>query len=704
MLNETCWNTIFESKDLDECVDAFYEHVGNITNECVPLTKVTKKIKDRPPWMTKAARKSIRRKKCAWNRYQTSPNHQKYMQYVKQRNATSKKLRGAKKQFEKNLAKQCKKYPKRLFKYANFKNKTKKNVIRLRNGNGDIQTDDTENAELLNQFFQSVFTYEDDAPELILNQSSNILWGDNNTNEPFDYTGKVPQHLLTELRITDDMIREQLKDIDPFKSNTKDCIHPKLIKEAGESMIKPLNIIFNKSLVLGTVPKRWKYATVTALHKGEDRHDCKNYRPVSITSVICRMMERILKKHIIRHLEDNSILTDEQHGFVSKRSCLSNLLLAMEELTSIYDEGLPVDEIFLDLQKAFDKVPHQRLLYKLKKIGIESDMLSWIESFLSERYQRVSIKQSYSKWSKVRSGVPQGSVLGPILFIIYINDLPGTVKASCSIFADDTKLIKKIANLKDAHHLQEDLNTLCEWANTWKLNFNATKCHILHIGKRNPIYSYTINGNELEHVKTEKDLGIIISEDLKANENITHHVKKANKMLGLIKRTFTFLDKDSFLMLYKTYIRPHLEYCQQACYPYLRKDIDILEKVQKRATKLVRSIHDLPYEDRLRELKLYSLEDRRIRGDLIVVHQIINGKMDIDMRKLFVFAEERHSRGHQYKLKLPKICHTEIRRNSFSHRIVLPWNNLSPQIVNSKTTDEFKRKYDKHVLYGSKGL
>ena len=218
-------------------------------------------------------------------------------------------------------------------------------------------------------------------------------------------------------------------------------------------MIKPLNFLFNKSLQLGKVPKRWKYATVTALHKGEDRHDSKNYRPVSITSVICRMMERILKTHIISHLEDNSILVDEQHGFVSKRSCLSNLLLAMEELTSIYEEKLPIDEIFLDIQKAFDKVPHQRLLYKLKKVGIEGEMLSWIESFLSERYQRVSIKQSHSKWTRIRSGVPQGSVLGPILFILYINDLPDLVKASCSIFADDTKLIKTISKMQKTYKM-----------------------------------------------------------------------------------------------------------------------------------------------------------------------------------------------------------------------------------------------------------
>ena len=204
----------------------------------------------------------------------------------------------------------------------------------------------------------------------------------------------------------------------------------------------------------------WKKATVTALHKGDDKHNAMNYRPVSITSVLCRTMERILKKVIMEHIEVNELLIREQHGFVSKRSCLSNLLLNLEYLTSCYDSGKAVDQIFLDLQKVFDTVPHQRLLFKLKKLGIGGNMYAWIESFLKDRYQRVAVNKENSSWCNVKSGVPQGSVLGPILFILFVNDFPEIIDALCSIFADDAKITDEVSNEEDAQKLQEDLNKL----------------------------------------------------------------------------------------------------------------------------------------------------------------------------------------------------------------------------------------------------
>ena len=370
----------------------------------------------------------------------------------------------------------------------------------------------------------------------------------------------------------------------------------------------------------------------------------------------------------------------------------------MEELTSLYDEGNPVDEIFLDIQKAFDTVPHQRLLYKLEKVGIQGDLLQWIASFLSERKQKVVIGNSYSNWCKIWSGVPQGSVLGPLLFIIFINDLPEAIRSSCSIFADDTKILKSINSMEDADSLQEDLIAMEEWSKLWKLTFNPTKCHVLHIGKKNPQYMYHLDNYLLPEVTSEKDLGIIINHDLMAEENVLHQVKKANKMLGIIRRTFSYLNKDSFLLLYKTYVRPHLEYCQQAYQPYLIQDTQCLEKVQRRATKLVQSIEHMSYEERLKELKLYTLEDRRVRADMLAVYKIIHGYTDVKMSKLFQLKEGSKTRGHGFKLVVPKCSNTDIRRNFFSQRVIVPWNMLSDDVVNSVNPDQFKRNYDKHML------
>ena len=355
-----------------------------------------------------------------------------------------------------------------------------------------------------------------------------------------------------------------------------------------------------------------------------------------------------------------------------------------------------MDQVYLDLQKAFDKVPHQRLLYKLKNYGISSTLLCWMESFLLNRKQRVKVNGSYSSWGAVNSGVPQGSVLGPMLFLLYINDLPDTLKyCDCSIFADDTKLNGRSNNLSDAEKIQKDLNSINEWTEEWMLSFNKKKCHVMHFGKDNPCHLYHLNGFLISPVNEEKDLGVIISNDLKPDKNIIHCVKKANKVLGMIKRTFSYIDKTMFTLLYKVFIRPHLEYCQQVWAPYLIKDITLLEDVQRRATRLVPSLEGLTYEERLKELKLYSLEERRIRGDLILMYRIITGDIKVDVSQLFTLDTNSKTRGHDKKIKINKVCKTSLRQNYFTERVGIPWNKLPEYIVNSKSVDEFKNKYDK---------
>ena len=694
LLEEIDWDETFKDKNLEDMLKEFYTKIELITKDCVPPKKQSKS-KKQPPWMTNKTRRNIRKKHCAWIRYQQSKSYQKYMLFVKQRDKTAKLLRKAKKNFEMQLAKECKSNPKAIFKYANFKSKPRKNVIRLKDADGNIQVKDQDNASILNTFFKSVFTKETDAPDLILHQASSLLWNEEDT-DPFDFPNKQLLSHLNHFDITEDMVWEELKQIDPNKSNSPDCIHPRVIKEAGRLLVKPLHRLFSQSLNTGQVPCSWKNGIISALFKDGDRHESSNYRPITLTPILCRTLERIIKKEIMKHIEENNILYKDQHGFVNRRSCLSNLLSTLEDITALYDQGYPVDEIFLDLRKAFDKVPHQRLLYKLKKLGLGGNILNWIESFLSARKQRVRVRRSYSQWTRVESGVPQGSVLGPILFILYINDLPDAIKSSCKIFADDTKLIKPVNNEDDAKALQQDLVSLQQWCDTWKLQFNPQKCHVLHIGKNNIKHAYTINDQPVIAVDEEKDLGCMMDKSLKIETHVTYCIKKANKMLGLIKRTFSYLNKDIFLVLYKTYVRPLLEYCQQAFSPYLAKDTNELEKVQRRATKMVKEICDLSYEDRLEKLGLYSLEYRRERGDLILMYQLVWNLIDVDNKQFFSFVTDPKTRGHSLRIKTPKACKTEIRRNFFSQKIVLQWNNLPSAVVYSPNIDAFKRRYDEY--------
>jgi len=611
------------------------------------------------------------------------------------RDKATKHLKQTKREFEKDIAANCKKNPKGFFKYANFKSKAHKSVIRLRNSEGQLAGKDEENAKILNNFFSSVFTNEDDAPELILNQSSGFLYGEP-SEDPIQMADAEAETLLSNIEITEEQVEALLSKVDPNKSNISECIHPRVLKECAKSLAFPITKIFKMSLKTATVPPQWTRADITALHKGGSRHDPKKFRPISITSLLCRILETIVKTSATQHFDDEDYISDKQHGFRSRRSCLTNLLINLEEITRLIDEGHAVDQIYLDFQKAFDKVPHQKLLLKLRRAGIAGNVLSWIESFLSNRYQRVKINGKFSSWRKVLSGVPQGSVLGPLLFILYINDLPcNTKNTSPSIFADDTKVNGKVDTKEESEAIQYDLDALESWSDIWQLKFNLDKCHVLHFGGKNQRRDYHLCNTALSHVTEEKDLGVVISEDMKAEKNVARNVKKADKILGMIRRTFSYMNKDMLQQLIKVFIRPHLEYAQQAWSPHLKKDISLLESVQRRATKLLDSIAPLCYEERLKFLNLYSIEDRLKRGDMILMYRIMNDDLNIKRELLFPVLKETSTRGHHLKIDLGKPAHLDVRRNFFSQRVIIPWNELPQYVAESCSIDSFKFNYDK---------
>ena len=387
-----------------------------------------------------------------------------------------------------------------------------------------------------------------------------------------------------------------------------DEIVPKLLLENAEVLSEPLFYIFRKSLDTGQVPLDWKRANVTAIYKKDDRELPSNYRPISLTSQVCKIFESIIRDNMIEHINVNKLINDSQHGFMKKRSCLTNLLEFLEFVTNYIDQGKPIDVIYLDFQKAFDKVPHKRLMLKIKSFGIVGQIYDWIEDWLKDRQQRVVILGKNSNWIKVKSGVPQGSVLGPLLFLIYINDIDDCVGTHILKFADDTKIYSVVANQEDVVKLQDDLKNLCYWSREWLMLFNIAKCKVMHLGRNNVKAEYEIDGTKLDEVDEERDLGVIMQKDLKCNQQCSRAVKTANRVLGMIKRTFTYLNKENMLLLYKSLVRPHLEYSVQAWRPHYRKDIDLIEKVQRRATKLIPQLKDKSYEEKLIFLDLILLQ------------------------------------------------------------------------------------------------
>jgi hypothetical protein len=325
----------------------------------------------------------------------------------------------------------------------------------------------------------------------------------------------------------------------------------------------------------------------------------------------------------------------------------------------------------------------------MSKYGITRQALKWVEAFLGQRTQRVVVRGAVSKSFDVTSGVPQGSVLGPILFLIFINDIPLKVVSPLSLLADDSYIFTSI--------LKEGTSTK-EWADTWKMEFNVKKCKSMHLSRLNPRHTYIMGGVDLTTTTEEKDLGVLIDDKLEFGKHISEIVKKANRRIGLIKKGFDCLDKEMFMYLYPVLIRPLLEYCVQVWSPHKKRDIDLLERVQRRATKIVPALRNLPYEERLRRLNLTTLEERRVRGDMIETYKLLTGKEDINPDKFFIKARVRGDSDLIRNKKLYKPGFNKDGRKYFlTQRVIEGWNLLGKEVVEMEKTSGFKKKYDKWV-------
>jgi hypothetical protein len=375
----------------------------------------------------------------------------------------------------------------------------------------------------------------------------------------------------------------------------------------------------------------------------------------------------------------------------------------MEEITSILDEGDSVDVLYLDFAKAFDKVPHKRLLLKLKSLGIDGEVHGWIETWLKDRKQRVVLNGEKSKWVEVPCSVCQGSVLGPNLFVIYIDDIDLCIQQIIALllkFADDTKVIKRIKSADDQEQLQQIINNVWEWANKWQMFFNIDKCKILHIGTKNPGYPYYMNGNQLATTDNEKDLGIYVSSTAKPSFQCAQAAKKANQILGQIMRSFKCRDKDSIVKLYTSYVRPHLEYAIPAWCPYTAGDITLLEKVQKRALRQISNLTGT-YEEKLSKTGLTTLQQRRVRGDAIETFKILRGFSNVNSDIWFDYhirddgVQTRLSADNlALKTKRPRL---DVRKHFFSVRVVNTWNRLPLEVRQANNVNKFKNLYDLYL-------
>ena len=359
--------------------------------------------------------------------------------------------------------------------------------------------------------------------------------------------------------------------------------------------------------------------------------------------------------------------------------------------------------IYLDFSKAFDKVSHEKLVIKLKKYGLHDLIINWVKSWLTKRVQRVGIGGEFSNWEPVTSGVPQGSVLGPILFVIFINDLPESLSCMRKLYADDMKMGMKIESMADCFKLQEDLDKVSKWANDWQTVFNYKKCHVLRFGKRDSIFNYVLDGHPLDDSILERDLGVLFSDDLKWEHQVAKAVRSANSKLAQIRNSFQCLDPEIVRPLYLALVRPHLEYAVQVWNPYFEKDIDALENVQERATKLPPRLKKKSYHARLNEFNLTTLETRRIRGDLIQFYKQQKGieeiRWEVEPRCLPKEISDKLRRPSTLYREKTASNSLKIRENFFINRVLPIWNTLPKNVRNAESVNEFKAGVDKQVQF-----
>jgi hypothetical protein len=580
-----------------------------------------------------------------------------------------------------------------FWRYVKSRRQDNVGVAPLKDG-PNLHSDAFTKAKILLKQFCSVFTKED---------GSGVPHMDDKSHPNID-----------ELKIEEAGIAKLLKNLNASKAAGPDGIPSQILKNCADILATPLTSIYNYSLESGSLPSDWLTANIASVFKKGDRNKAENYRPVSLTSVACKILEHVICRHLRTHLEKHDILTNKNHGFRSGHSCETQLLTTMQDLLKSNDANIQTDVIILDFSKAFDTVPHDKLLHKLQHYGVRGPVHQWISSFLTKRTMRVLLEGEISEEAKVESGVPQGTVLGPLLFLCHINDLPKSVKSSVRLFADDCLLYREIKSFQDHLILQNDLLQLEMWAKKWGMRFNASKCYALPT-KTTSSYFYKLNGEVLEHVEQNPYLGIQISSNLKWGVHITQMCKKAGSTLGFLRRNLRSCPPQCRRLAYISLLRSKLEYGAVVWDPYLKQDIDRVERIQRQAARFITGDYTTREEGcvtrMLRDLNLPPLQERRKQMRLVTFYKIVNGEIPALPPNDFLTPNEhgrtrrtirpktftdcvttnpiaRHAIDHPKGYKVPEST-TEQYTSSYFVRTVVDWNQLKKDIVEAKSATAF---------------
>ena len=467
----------------------------------------------------------------------------------------------------------------------------------------------------------------------------------------------------------------------------------------------PLSTLFRSLIDLCSVPSEWRHSIITPKFKKGSPTDPSNYRPIALTCTCSKVLESIISIQMIQYLLDHKLITPHQHGFLKRHSTSTNLLESLHDWSISLSNRKSINIAYIDFKSAFDCISHPKLLIKLSSYGIKGNLYHWIAAFLSNRSQSVKINSTLSSPSLVASGVPQGSVLGPLLFNLFVNDVTDHLdpSATAKLFADDIKLYTSFSNISPSI-LQSQINIIHTWSTTWQLRISYPKCSILNIGPHQHNNSFQIDQNKIKEVDHVCDLGVTIDSKLKFKIHINAIVSKANQRKSLILRCFLSRNPLNLVRAFKIYVRPLLKYASKTWSPSYVNEIIAIESVQRDFTKRIPGCSNLPYNERLKTLKLQSLEHRRLMADLSMTYNILHDKISVN-NKLFTLNPNRNLRGHPLKITVP-LAKTNTHKFFFSNRIISVWNSLPAPVVLSRSTLSFKHNLkhinlDKYLIFQS---
>ena len=664
--------------DIDASWSHFKSMIEFLTSQCVPLATPSTALR-RPPWLTRDIRRLLAARRRAWKSFTSSGSHQSYAVYRSLRNRCKSLISRSRADYEKNLLLNAATQPRRLFAYLNRRRKLPGGIPTLNSLDGAAIQDDTGKANLLADQYSSIY------PDLPTQCGTLVT----------DYPD-APS--LSDIFFTPDDVASLLARLDPSKSAGPDDMHPAVLKRIAHHIAPAVYSLFRTSLDQGALPSDWKQGTIRPIFKSGDPALPANYRPICLTSVLVKTLEKIIRSHLDRHLIANGLLPSNQHGFVPGKSCVTNLLLAREAWARAWDHHTPVHALSIDFSKAFDRVNHATLLLKLNHLHISGKVVNWIAAYLHHRTWRVRVGCDFSRPVVASTGVPQGAVLGPRLFTIYVHDVAHQLQSSSLLFADDLKIWRCISSPYDQLVLQQDLDRLSGWALRNDLPVNPQKSSLLAIGAVAPAPSlhYWLAGSPVTPSHSVKDLGVIVSSDLSTTAHTEKARKSALRVLWLLKRSLASWSATLFRTAYTTLIRPVMEYGAPAFFPLSKGETLRLEYVQRLGTRLIPSFRQLEFPDRYKRLNLFSLEYRRVRADLILLFRVIVRQDYPDLQHLVPRSPTPHTRGHQYKLEVQRsdnVAH-DVR---WSRRHISTWNCLPPSVVSAPSVAAFKSSLDAHL-------